>query len=338
MKARDELYVGVDLGGTTVRAAVIDSVGHILGQERHRLQSREPPQVAEAVVRAAKTACGAAGFPFGELKAMGLGVSGLVERGTGVVLSSPTLGWKDVPISRLLQARVPKLPLWVANELSVTAWGERAVGAGRGVDDLLVVLVGASVGAGIVLGGKLYEGATGLSGELGHVQVKAEGRACSCGRRGCLEAYVGGHHLAAWARDDLRIALAAARAAGKPNSTGQKLLDHAGGDLEKINVSSMERAAHEGDALSRRLLEEAGKLVGAEIARLVTVLNPARLLLGGGVLAGSPRMLRALHETIDAQASKASRAALQIAAPELGDDAGVVGAALLARESLSLAA
>ncbi len=344
MKARDELYVGVEVGGTSVRAAVVDGVGHILGQDLHRLQSKEPPQVAEAVVRAAKTACGAAGLPFGELKAMGLGIAGVVERGTGVVLLSPNLGWKDVALSRLLQARLPKLPLWVANELSVTAWGERAVGAGRGVDDLIVVLVGTGVGAGIVLGGKLHEGATGLSGELGHLLVKPEGRACVCGRRGCLEAYAGGQNLAAWARDDLRIALAAARAAGRPlgsagsASVGQKLLDQAGGDLEKINLAAMERAAHQGCALSRRLLEEAGRLLGAEVARLVTVLNPARLLLGGGVLAGSPRVLRALNETIDAQASKASRAALQIAAPGLGDDAGVVGAALLARASLQLAA
>jgi len=342
MKARDDLYAGVEVSGTTVRAAIVDAAGHILGQERHRLQSKEPPQVAEAVVRAAKTACGAAGLPFGEMKAMGLGVAGVVGRGTGIVLSSQTLGWKDVPIARLLQARLPKLPLWIANEMSVTAWGERAVGAGRGVDDLLVVLVGAGVGVGIVVGGKLHQGATGLSGELGHVLVKPDGRACGCGRRGCLEAYAGGHQLAAWARDDLRIALAAARAAGKtpgaPGTVGQKLLDQVGGDLEKINVAAMERAAHEGCALSRRLLEEAGKLVGAEVARLVTILNPACLLLGGGVLAGSPRMLRALTETIDAQASKASRGALQIKAPELGDDAGVVGAALLARESLQLQA
>src|SRR5712692_615426 len=305
MKLRDELYLGIDLGGTNVRAAVVDPVGHVLGQEKHRLLSREPPQVAEAVVRAAKTACGAAGLPFAEMKGMGIGVAGMVQKGTGVVLNAPNLGWKEVPFVKLLQARAPRIPLWLANDLSVAAWGEREAGAGRGVNDLIVVLVGSGVGAGIIMGGKLHEGATGVAGEIGHIQVQPGGRLCSCGQRGCLEAYAGGHYLASWARDDLRIALAAAR------------------------------AAHEGDALSRRLLEEAGSLLGIALANLVTTLNPARLLLGGGVLAGSPRMMREAIAGVDAHASKLSRAALQISAPDLGDQAGVVGAALLARASLA---
>src|SRR5205823_1787371 len=164
--------------------------------------------------------------------------------------------------------------------------GERAVGGGRGVDDLIVVLVGTNIGAGIVMAGKLYEGASGSAGDLGHVQVMPNGRLCSCGQRGCLEAYAGGQNLAAWARDDLRIAMAAARAAGERYpAVGRKLIDLVG-EPEKVSVAAMEKAAHEGDELSRRLLEEAGRLLGMALANLVTMLNPARLLLGGGVLLG----------------------------------------------------
>ncbi|HTO97177.1 MAG TPA: ROK family protein [Myxococcales bacterium] len=332
---RDELYLGVDVGGVNVRAGVIDSSGHILGQEKHRLLSKEPPQVAEAVLRAAKTACGAAGMPFSEMKGMGLGVAGMIDRGQGLVRSAPALGWRDVPFLRLLQARTPRTPLWIASELSVSAWGERAVGGGKGANDLIVVLVGATVGAGIVMAGRLHEGASGAAGELGHVVVAANGRQCSCGQRGCLEAYAGGQSLAAWARDDLRIALAAARAAGQRYpGVGRKLLDLVG-EPEKVTVTAMEKAAHEGDDLSRRLLDEAGQFLGIVLANLVTTLNPARLLLGGGVLLGSPRMTRAAIAGIDAHSTKASRAALQISTPELGDEAGMVGAALLARESLA---
>ena len=335
---RDELYVGVDLGGTNVRAAVIDMDGHVLGQEKHRLLSREPPQVAEAVVRAAKTACGAAGLPFAEMKGMGIGIAAMIERGTGMVLNAPNLGWKNVPFLKLLQARAGKLPLSIANDLSVAAWGEREAGAGRGVDDLVVVLVGSGVGAGIIMGGKLQEGASGVAGEFGHILVYPGGRNCGCGQRGCLEAYAGGHNLAAWARDDLRIALAAARAAGqKYPAVGRKLLE-AVGEPDKVTAAAMERAAHEGDELSRRLLDEAGNLLGIALANLVTVLNPALLLLGGGVLNGSPRMMRAATAGIDAHASKAARAVLRIGEPQLGDHAGVVGAALLARASLAQAA
>ena len=335
---RDELYLGVDLGGVNVRAAVVDATGHVLGQEKHRLLSKEPPQVAEAVLRAAKTACGAAGMPFSEMKAMGLGVAGLIDREQGLVRSAPTLGWRDVPFIKLLQARTPRTPLWIASELSVSAWGERAVGAGRGANDLIVVLVGSNIGAGIVMAGKLYEGAAGAAGELGHIQVVPNGRNCSCGQRGCLEAYAGGQNLAAWARDDLRIAMAAARAGGQRYpAVGRKLLDLVG-EPDKMTVSAMEKAAHEGDELSTRLLDEAGRLLGIALANLVTMLNPARLLLGGGVLLGSPRMTRAAISGVEAHATKSSRAVLQIPAPELGEQAGVVGAALLARESLSAAA
>ncbi len=335
---RDELFVGVDVGGTTVRAAIVDVDGHVLGQEKHRLQSREPPQVAEAVVRAAKTACGAAGLPFTELRAMGLGVSGMIQKSTGVVLSAPALGWRDVPFIKLLQARAPKLPMWMASDLQVSAWGERAAGAGRGVNDLIVVLVGSGVGLGIILGGKLLEGASGVSGELGHTVVHPGGRLCSCGKRGCLEAYAAGHSLASWARDDIRIATAAGRVSGKPSLLGKRLIEQSAGDLEKITAAAMERAAHEGCELSRRLLDEAGRMLGASLANLITVLNPARMLLGGAVLAGSPRMMRATIESIDMNTGKAARLALHVSTPELGEQSCVVGAALLACESLARAA
>src|SRR5205085_4068174 len=97
MKPKEGLYMGIDVGAMNVRAAVVDPDGHVLGQEKHRLISREPPQVAEAVVRAAKTACGAAGMPFSELRAMGIGIAGTVQKGTGLVLTAPQLGWRDIP-------------------------------------------------------------------------------------------------------------------------------------------------------------------------------------------------------------------------------------------------
>src|SRR5439155_13156724 len=296
MSARDEACVGVDLSGTNVRAAVVDAAGHVLGQERHRLLSKEPPQVAEAIVRAAKTACGAAGLPFGEVRALGVGVAGQVEKGTGLVASAPGLGWKDVPLQKLLQARASKLPMTLACDLAAAAWAERVAGAGKGADDLLVVLVGSTVGAGLVVSGKLHEGASGAAGDLAHVKVHPNGRICACGQRGCLDAYASAPSLAAWARDDLRIAAAAARASGKQPGIGRRLLDHAGGDPERITAAAMERAAHEGDELSSRLLDEAARLLGQAVANLIIALNPERLLLGGGLLSGSPRMRRTVIE------------------------------------------
>ena len=335
MRARDEVTVGIDLSGSNVRAAVVDAAGRVLGQERHRTLSKEPPQVAEAVVRAAKTACGAAGLPFGEARALGVAIAGHVEKRTGLVSSAPSLGWKDVPLQKLLQARAPRLPMTFASDLAAAAWGERAAGAAKGVDDLVVVLVGSAVGAGMVLSGKLHEGASGAAGELGHMKVHPGGRICACGQRGCLEAYASAPSLAAWARDDLRIAAAAARVSGKPPAAGRKLLDCSGGELERITATAMERAAHEGDELSNRLLDEAARLLGQAIANLVIAVNPARLLLGGGLLSGSPRMRRSVIDSIEQHLSQNARRAAHIAFPALDEDAAVVGAALLAREALS---
>src|SRR5256712_13757275 len=120
---REELYLGVDLGGVSVRAAVVDATGHVLGQEKHRLLSKEPPQVAEAVLRAAKTACGAAGMPFSEMKGMGLRVAGMIHREQGLVRSAPTLGWRDVPVLKPLQARTPRTAPWLASELAASPSG-----------------------------------------------------------------------------------------------------------------------------------------------------------------------------------------------------------------------
>src|SRR5437763_15611557 len=128
-------------------------------------------------------------MPFSEMKAMGLGVAGLIDRERGLVRSAPTRGWRDVPFIKRLQARMPRTPLWIASELSVSAWGERAVGGGRGVDDVIGVLVGSNIGAGIVMAGRLYEGASGSAGDLGHVQVRPNGRLRACGQRGRLAAY-----------------------------------------------------------------------------------------------------------------------------------------------------
>src|SRR5256714_6778596 len=333
---RDELYVGVERSGRKVRPAVVEAAGHILGQEGHRLPSKEQPQVAEATVRAAKTACGAAGLPFGEVRALGVGVAGQVAKGNGTVTSAPGLGWKDIPLQKLLQARASKLPMTLACDLAAAAWAERVAGARKGADDLLVVLVGSTVGAGLVVSGKLHEGATGAAGELAHVKVHPNGRICACGQRGCLDAYASAPSLAAWARDDLRIAAAAARASGKHPGIGRRLLDHAGGDPERITAAAMERAAHEGDELSSRLLDEAARLLGQAVANLIIVLNPERLLLGGGLLSGSPRMRRTVIEAVEQNLSRAARAALHIGAPALEEDATVVGAALIARAALSL--
>src|SRR4051812_22970312 len=268
------------------------------------------------------------------MRALGLGVQGQIAKGNGTVLSAPGLGWRDVDLQKLVQARAPKLFIKLSSDLAAAAWAERAAGAGKGADDLVVVLVGSTVGAGIVLGGRLQEGASGVGGDLGHVNVHPGGRVCACGHRGCLDGYASAPSLAAWARDDLRIASAAARATGKAPAVGRRLLEHADGDPERITAATMERAADAGDDLAIHLLDEASRLLGLAVANLVTALNPSRLLLGGTLLASSPRMRAGTQQSLAQNASRAALAALEVSAPALGEEAAIIGAALMAAEAV----
>ncbi|MBK9516050.1 MAG: ROK family protein [Anaeromyxobacter sp.] len=314
------LRLGVDLGGTNARAALVDqATGEVVASHKLRHQEREPAAVARTVAAAVAEAARQAGVAVAALGGAGVGVAGQCLGSTGVVLNAPNLGWREVAFGALLAAEL-RLPVRIANDLSVAAWGERAFGAARGVDDAVLAFVGSGVGAGLILGGRLHDGASGVAGELGHIKVAPRGaapRQCGCGEWGCLEAYVGGMNLAARVREDL--------AEGK----GAAVLAAAGGDPSKVSASAVEAAYTGGDPYARELWSEAGELLGTALANLCTLLNPARLVLGGGVLLGCPHLLRISHAHLHDRTLRAARGALVVVPAGLGDDAGVVGAALL---------
>jgi glucokinase len=243
-----------------------------------------------------------------------VGAAGQIHSGTGVVQMGPNLGWRQVPFASMLAARLPQNVL-LMNDLSAAAWGERCVGAGEGLPDVLLVFVGSGVGSGIIAKGELYEGASGVAGELGHTKVVPDGRRCGCGERGCLEAYCGGHNLSAQ--------VAEAVAAGRSTT-----LSTAGG--RSVGAAEIETAALAGDALAKELWDNCQQLLSTAIANYATVLNPSRVVLGGGVLLGSPELKKAVGRTAMALISASARESVQIVDARLGDDAGVVGAGLRA--------
>ena len=316
------LALGVDLGGTNARAAVVDrDTGEIVASHKEPLRERTPERVIETVVHAIAEAAVAAGTAPAAAGVVGVGVAGQVLGATGVVLNAPNLGWRDVAFGRLLETRLG-VPVRVANDLSVAAWGEKRFGAAKGLEDVVLVFVGSGVGSGLILSGRLYEGAQGVAGEFGHIKVRrdrpgAPARRCGCGQRGCLEAYTSGVNVAARVREEL--------AAGATT----RIRDLVAGDLSLVTASVVEEACAEGDAYAVALWEEVGGLLGTAIANLVTLLDPARLILGGGVLLGAPRLadiaLACFHERVSRSAAKG----LSVERAWLGDDAGVIGAAVL---------
>ncbi len=318
------LALGVDLGGTNARAAVVDAdTGEIIAAHKEPLRERSPERVVAVVHHAIAEAARAAGVAPGACGPVGVGVAGQCLGATGVVLNAPNLGWRDVAFGELLGAAVGA-PVRIANDLSVAAWGERRFGAAKGIDDVVLVFVGSGVGSGLILGGRLHEGAQGVAGEFGHVKVRparpgTAPRRCGCGQVGCLEAYTSGVNVAARVREEI--------AAGA--QTG--VLALAGGDPARVNASLVDAAYRAGDPYARALWDEVAELLGTAIGGLVTVLNPARLILGGGVLLGSEALDRLVRARFEASVSASALKGLTVEHAWLGDDAGVIGAAVLGR-------
>lgn len=307
--------LGIDLGGTFARAAVVDEVGKLIAASKVALVERSPSGVVETIAQAASDAVRAAGVPLG---ACGVAAAGQIHKDSGVLSVAPNLGWRNVPLGALLKDRLGQ-PVRVVNDLAAAAWGEFNVGAGRGSQDMLVVFVGSGVGSAIIANGRLVDGGGGVAGELGHIKVIPGGRRCGCGELGCLEAYVGGHNLIAQTRELL---------AGGNALEVARLTD---GDPARITPVTLEKAAEAGDAAAVEVYERAAQFLALSVANQVTMLNPARLVLGGGVLSHCPGLRRRVEEGVRAWSSTTSREGLLIADAELGDDSGLIGAALLVK-------
>lgn len=306
--------LGIDLGGTFARAAVVDAEGTVLSASKMALTERSPSAVVESIALAALEAVKAAGVPVDRA---GVGAAGQIHRDSGVLAVGPNLGWRNVPLGSMLQERLGH-SVRLVNDLSAAAWGELHAGAGRGAQDLFVCFVGSGVGSAVIANGQLVGGAGGVAGELGHIKMVPGGRRCGCGELGCLEAYAGGHNLIAQTRELL--------AAGRSSA----LLELTEGDPARVTPVVLEKAAELGDLEAREVHERAGNYLALAVANMVTMLNPARLILGGGVLSHCPGLRLRVIEGVQTYSSQTSREGLFIADAELGDDSGLIGAALLA--------
>ncbi|RKG62262.1 ROK family protein [Corallococcus sp. AB011P] len=307
--------LGIDLGGTFARAAVVDGKGEILASAKVAVQDRKPQGVVETIAQAAEEAVKQSGV---KVDGCGVGAAGQIHKDTGVISVAPNLGWRDVPLAAMLTKRLG-FDVKVVNDLSAAAWGELHAGAGRGAQDILVVFVGSGVGSAIIADGRLVQGGGGVAGELGHIKVVPGGRLCGCGEHGCLEAYAGGHNLIAQTKELLA-------------SGGSRVLEQlTQDDPYTITPVTLETAAEAGDPKAKEIHDRAAHFLAVAVANYVTVLNPSRLVLGGGVLTHCPGIKRLVLDGVQQWASRVSREGLLIADAELGDDSGIIGAALLVK-------
>jgi len=310
-----DCFVGIDLGGTTIRTGVVDRAGGSLSRVIVETNAQGGyASVVERLAGSVRQAAREAGVEVSEVGGVGVGAPGVMNRAEGMVLFSPNLpGWDDVPLSRDVSAALGR-PVVLENDANAAAWGEFWVGAGRDVDSMVMLTLGTGVGGGIVLFGDLWHGAHDCAAEIGHMIIREGGRRCGCGRQGCLEAY--GSVTAMVGR------LTEAVEAGEASSLADAV--RAGGPLTGRDVYE---AAVAGDALADRVMRETGRYLGVGIVNICHVLNPARVVLTGGMTAAGDRILEPIRATVREMAFDVPAARTEIVFAALGEDAGYIGAA-----------
>lgn len=309
------VLVGVDVGGTKVLAGVVSEDGLVLRTARRATPGRrvEPRLVEDAVVAAVREA--ADGHP---VVAVGLAAAGLVDAAGERVVFAPHLPWRGEPLRDVLQRRLGA-PVALDNDAACTARAECTHGAARGADSAVVVTLGTGIGGGLVIGGRVVRGAHGMAGEFGHMQVVPDGHACQCGQRGCWEQYCSGNALARAARALL----------GEQPTV---LEEACAGSPDLITGQMVTAAAEEGDLVALQAFGIVGDWLGVGVANLVAAFDPDVVVVGGGVSAAGDRLLEPARRALARAVVGGSHRDLPALVPaRLGPEAGLIGAALLAR-------
>jgi glucokinase len=307
------LAIGVDVGGTKMKAAVVDAGGQIQGKS---LQYPSPRNVNEviAIIQEIRTL-----FPHLSPVGIGVGLAGTIDKENGVVRFASNLKWRDVPLQDHLEQAL-RLRVVVDNDVRAAAYGEWLHGAGQDCNDLVYLSIGTGIGGGVVSGGQILSGYTNTAGELGHIILDLNGPRCQCGNWGCFEALAGGWAIARKAQEAI-----AAHA-------------EAGAALEKIAAESPEKeitakvvaqAAREGSSLAQQVIDDVVQVLIAGAASVVNAFNPHRLILGGGVIEGMPELVGRVDQGIRQRALSAACEGLHVLRAQLHNNAGIIGAAVL---------
>ena len=310
--------VGIDIGGTKVMAGVVDADGTILEKVRTETpdKSKSPKVVEDTIVELVLDLS-----ERHDVHAVGIGAAGWVDADRSRVLFAPHLSWRDVPLRDRLSERL-LVPVMVDNDANTAAWAEWRFGAGRGQPDLVMITLGTGIGGAILEDGRVKRGRYGVAGEFGHMQVVPGGHRCPCGNRGCWEQYSSGNALVREARE-----LAAAES---PVAYG--LIDRVGGRLPDITGPLITELARSGDAMCIELFQDIGQWLGVGIANLAAALDPSCFVIGGGVSAADDLLINPARDAFRRTLTgRGYRPEARIAKAELGPEAGMVGAADLAR-------
>jgi len=301
--------VAVDLGGTHIRAALINEKGEILARTRRETLAQEGP---EAVIGRIETCIRDVARGT---EAISIAAPGPLDPWKGIIHQAPNLpGWRDVPLADILHCAF-KVPVYLNNDANLAALGEHRFGAGRGANDLIYLTISTGIGGGIINQGRLLMGAQGFAGEVGHMILEPEGPPCGCGGRGHLEALASGPAIARRAVEEME------------KGTETSITRLVEGELSKVTAKVVAQAAQEGDPLANSIFKEAGFYIGLGIANLLHILNLQLVILGGGVSKAGDLLFDPIRATVKARTMPSYQEGLRIVPAALGGDVGLLGAA-----------
>jgi glucokinase len=305
-------YLGIDIGGTNIKLATVSATAEVVARGLIETRASEGAARAFARIHAAARTLGPDG-----IEAVGIGCAGLVDERRGVLATSPNLkSWEGVKLARLA-AKHFSVPVLIQNDATVAGYGESVIRGTRG-RNLVFISLGTGVGGGIVVDGQIVRGVTGFGGEIGHITVDPNGPHCHCGRHGCLESYVGSYGI-------VRTATGLRRSTRKRNA----------GRTEKLSAYRVFENASAGQSWARETLRITGEYLGIATGILLNIFNPSVVVIGGGVSAGLDALLPHLRRSLARHAFRQMIAEVRIEHARLGNDAGVVGAAMLVRDAIT---
>ncbi len=323
--ANEQPIIGIDLGGTNMQVGLVPGGADadkraLLGRSRAKTKSDQGLEaVLDRIVSTAREACEDAGVNVKDVACVGIGAPGAIDHTTGTVLEAPNLRWQNAPLADMLSEKLG-LPVVVDNDVNAAAWGEYRAGAGRGATDMIAAWIGTGVGGGLVLGGKLHYGHFMTAGELGHMQVlpgNPPGKRSvehNCSRTAIV--------------DDIARLVS--------SNHDSIIYQLAGDNPEKIKSKVVAKAYAEGDALTRKVVDHAGELLGAQLAGIITLLALQRIVIGGGLAESMGEDLVGLiRRSVRARVFPEKCRDVEVVCSELLDDAGLIGAALLAEAQLN---
>jgi glucokinase len=318
---KGEYVVGVDLGGTKILSGVFDYSLECIGTAKLSTKSqRGADKVVERIARCAQDAVDEADLTFKQIAGVGIGAPGSVDFDSGNVIFAPNLeGWKDIPLKKDLEKALG-VPVFVENDCNVCALGVYVAELKSKPRSMVGIFVGTGIGGGLIIDGELYSGFGHTAGEVGHMVLEVSGPKCGCGNKGCFEALAS------------RSAIFQQIKAGIKDGQKTLLTEMLGDDLADLRSGDLRKAMRRGDKFVDRIIEGAAEYIGIATANLVNVLNPEVVVLGGGVIeALADEMMSVIVETTKDYAMAGALKGVEIIASKLGDNAGITGAAVLAR-------